>query len=193
LVERGVLVGEVAGLEVCRVVDDPQLGTTRLEVGVGAHDREAFQMLHGDVPTADSLARIGATVAEHRRLGAPPHPLNRLAAERFLRWRLLIDPSLAGAVALSPAEPPVARENLKDPVPCVATGSRPDGSAVVVVCATGVDLDVVPYAADARLAVSEPGAGWGELVIVTPSRDRLPLVERIAGQLRQSAELCSLD
>lgn len=193
LVERGVLVGEVAGLEVCRVVDDPHLGTTRLEVGVGAHDREAFQMLHGDVPTADSLARIVATVAEHRRLGAAPHPLNRLAAERFLRWRLTTDPALVGAASLAPAEPPVPRENLKDPVPCVATGERPDGTAVVVVCATGVELDVVPYAADARLAVGEPGVGEGDLVIVTPPRDRLPLIERIAAQLRDGAELCSVD
>ena len=33
--EHGVLVGEVRGLEVCRVIDDPDLATTRLEVGVG--------------------------------------------------------------------------------------------------------------------------------------------------------------
>lgn len=193
LVENGVLVGEVAGLEVCRVVDDPYLDTTRLEVGVGAHDREAFQMLHGDVPAADSLERIVAAVAEHRRRGAGQHPLNRLASERFLRWRLERQPGLIGAVALAPAEPPVPRPNLKDPVPCVATGRSADGTALVVVCSTGVELDLVPYAADARLAVRETGAGEGRLVIVTPARDRLPVIERIAGLLRQPAELASLD
>ena len=36
VVEHGVLAGEVAGLEVCRVVDDPFTGAVRLEVGVGA-------------------------------------------------------------------------------------------------------------------------------------------------------------
>lgn len=191
LVESGVLVGEVAGLEVCRVVDDPHLGTTRLEVGTGAHDREAFQMLHGDVPTVASLARIVAAVAVCRQPGAPPHPLNRLAAERLLRWRLLEQPELIGAAALEAAEPPVRRENLKDPVPCVATGRRPDGTPLVVVCSAGVDLDVVPYAADARLAHGEPGVG--DLVIVTPSRDRLPVIVEIAGALRHSVAFASLD
>ncbi|MEQ9162802.1 MAG: hypothetical protein RLN74_08845, partial [Ilumatobacter fluminis] len=95
-VEHGVLVGEVRGLEVCRVVDDPHTDTTRLEVGVGAHDREAFQMLHGDVPAVESLARIVDTVARHRAVDAPQHPLNRLGAERFVRWRIVDDPSLVG-------------------------------------------------------------------------------------------------
>ena len=97
LVEHGALVGEVAGLEVCRVVDDPYLDTTRLEVGIGAHDREAFSMLHGDVPSVDSLARVVGVVAQHRRVGAPQHPLNTLAAERFLRWRIQQQPELVCA------------------------------------------------------------------------------------------------
>lgn len=190
-VESGVLVGEVAGLEVCRVVDDPDLGSTRLEVGVGAHDREAFQMLHGDVPTVASLARVVAAVAEYRHPGAAPHPLNRLAAERLLRWQVIERPDAIGAARLAAAEPPVPRDNLKDPVPCVATGTRPDGTPLVVVCASGVDLDLVPYAADARLALGQPGVG--ELVIVTPSRDRVPVIVEIAGRLRHSAEFASLD
>jgi hypothetical protein len=191
VVERGVLVGEVAGLEVCRVVDDAYTGATRLEVGIGAHDREAFQMIHGDVPTADSLARVVAAVAEHRRPGAPPHPLNQLAAERLLRWRLEQHPELIGASDISAAEPPVPRPNLKDPVPCVATGTATDGAALVVVCSSGVDLDLVPYAADARLAHSQPGVGT-RLVLVTPSRDRVPVIVEIAGLLRQACEFASL-
>lgn len=194
--EHGVLVGEVRGLEVCRVVDDPYTGATRLEVGVGAHDREAFGMLHGDVPTVASLARIVDIVARHRRLGADPHPLNRLGRERLLRAEVIADPSSVGAVALRPVPPPVPRENVKDPVPCVATGTDPDGRPVVVVCSTGVDLDLVPYAADARAAHdgAHPGVGPGgsRLVIVTPSRDRLRVVGEIAGRLRQPAEFVSV-
>jgi len=193
LVEGGVLVGEVAGLEVCRVVDDPHLVSTRLEVGVGAHDREAFQMLHGDVPPAESLARIAATVAEHRRVGAPQHPLNRLGAERFLRWRIEQEPARVSAAELAPAEPPVPRPNLKDPVPCVAIGRGDDGSPLVVVCSTGVELDLIPYAADARRARSTTGVGIGQLKVVTPARDRLPVIEEIAGLLRHSVELVSID
>lgn len=194
--EHGVLVGEVRGLEVCRVVDDPHLSTTRLEVGVGAHDREAFQMLHGDVPAVDSLRRIVDVVAHHRRPGAPQHPLNRLAAERFVRWQLLRDPGLVGLAELRLAEPPVPRTNLKDPVPCVATGTDTEGGSVVVVCSTGVSLDLVPYASDARAAVeaTEPGAtGGSRLLVVTPARDRVRVIDELAGLLRRPAELTSLD
>src|SRR5262249_22385421 len=63
VIEHGVLAGEVAGLEVCRVVVDPNTGQARLEVGVGAHDREAFQLVHGDVPPVEALASVVAAVA----------------------------------------------------------------------------------------------------------------------------------
>lgn len=177
-VEHGVLVGEVRGLEVCRVVDDPHLETTRLEVGVGAHDREAFQMLHGDVPTVESLARIVEAVARHRRVGAPQHPLNRLAAERFVRWRIVDDASLVGMTSVVPVAPPTPRANLKDAVPCVAIGDGPDGRQVIV-CSAGVDLDLVPFAADAAIAHD------GErLLFVLPERDRVRATEELAAALR---------
>jgi hypothetical protein len=191
LVEHGVVLVEVAGLEVCRVVDDPHLDTTRLEVGIGVHDREAFAMLHGDVPSIESLARVAAVAARHRRPGAPQHPLNTLAAERFLRWQIQQAPDLVGATRVIPAEPPVPRANLKDPVPCVAVGTSVDGAPVVVVSSSGGELDLVPYAADARLAHRQPGVAT-RLVVVTPLRDRLPVIVEIAGRLRQSCEFASL-
>jgi hypothetical protein len=101
-VEHGVVVGEVRGLEVCRVVDTPTVGHfaelgdmdmpapaptpvetptsdgVLLEVGVGANDREAFRMLHGDIPTTDALAAVVASVLEYRSADAIQHPLNRL-------------------------------------------------------------------------------------------------------------------
>lgn len=194
LVEHGVLVGEVRGLEVCRVVDDVYTDATRLEVGIGAHDREAFQMLHGDVPTAESLARVVAKVAEHRVPGAPQHPLNTLAAERLLRWRIEQDPASIGAARIEPVDPPVVRRNLKDPVPCVAVGEAADGTAMLVVCSAGVDLDVVPYAADARLAHGGTGVDRRrELVVVLPRRDRMAIVDEIAALLRQPASFVSVD
>lgn len=184
-VEHGVLVGEVRGLEVCRVVDDPHTGTTRLEVGVGAHDREAFQMLHGDVPAVESLARIVETVARHRDVGAPQHPLNRLGAERFVRWRITDDPTLVGLDSVRPVAPPVPRTNLKDPVPCVALGDGPDGPRVVV-CSSGVDLDLVPFAADAATAHE------GDLLLVLPERDRVRAVDELAGALRRPVSFATL-
>lgn len=196
LVEHGVLFGEVRGLEVCRVVDDRHQDVVRLEVGVGAHDREAFQMMHGDVPTVQSLARIVEAVERHRGVGASPHPLNRLAAERLLRWRLEQQPGLVGAVELAPAPPPLPRLNLKDAAPCVAAGVDQQGRSLRVVCAVGVDLDLIPFAVDARLAAEaeQPGVAEGDrIVLVTPSRDRLPVFDELVGQLRRPMEFVSVD
>jgi hypothetical protein len=66
--------------------------------------------------------------------------------------------------------------NLKDPVPCVATGTALHGGPVVVVCSTGVDLDLVPFALDAR-AMHAPSA---ELVLVVPQRDASPVTAALA-------------
>ena len=174
VVEHGVLAGEVEGLEVCRVVTDAYTDAVRLEVGVGAHDREAFMMLHGDKPTVEALTGVVQAVSEHRRPGADRHPLNMLAQERALRARLLVEPELIDATSVAVAEPPVPRPNLKDAVPCVALAEI-GGVATAVVCSTGVDLDVVPYALDARAAL-----GLDQAVIVLPARDALPVQQRLA-------------
>lgn len=192
-VEHGILTGEVRGLEVCRVVDDPATGATRLEVGVGEHDREAFQMIHGDVPTVESLARVVDAVGRHRSPDAPPHPLKSLAAERLIRWRIEQDPAIVQASIVAAAPPPTPRANLKDAVPCVASGIGFAGERVVVVCSSGVDLDLIPYAADARLALGDPGVEPGRLVVVMPSRDRIGLLGEIAERLREPLSFVSMD
>lgn len=195
-VEHGVLVGEVNGLEVCRVIDDPYLHVSRLEVGVGAHDREAFQMLHGDRPAVDSLARIVDAVSAHRQPGARQHPLNQLGAERLLRWRVEQEPSVVGAVAVTPMNPPVARANLKDPVPCAAIGIDAQGATFVMAFSTGVDLDLVPFGADARSAASQLHphiAPDCRLVLVTPRRDRVPAAVLLSDMLVHPGEFASLD
>lgn len=191
IAENGVLAGEVRGLEVCRVVDDLVSGEPRLEVGIGAHDREAFALMHGGVTTAESLQRVVTIVAEHRRWDAPPHPFNRLARERLLRWQLVNEPSMIGAVTLDPVPPPVPRLNLKDPVPSVAAGRDESGASVVAVCSVGVDLDLIPFAADARLAVEAGGDITSRLVVVTPPRDRVNVTEQLAGLLRRPCELAT--
>jgi hypothetical protein len=192
VIEHGVVAGEVRGLEVCRVVTDDTSGASRLEVGVGAHDREAFSMLHGGIPTVEALSGVVESVRPHREPGARLHPLNRLAGERELRHRAIEQPGLVGAAQLAVAVPPLPRPNLKDAVPCVATGSTADGRPMVAVFSSGVDLDVVPFAADARLAhdASPDGAELDlELVIVVPERDRLPVTVMLADLLRRPARV----
>jgi hypothetical protein len=194
VIEHGVVTGEVRGLEVCRVVGDPVGGHARLEVGVGVHDREAFALIHGDVPTVDALAGVVEAVTRHRGAGAA-HALDRLAPERLLRWQLEQDPATVGLDSLAPVEPPVPRPNVKDRAPCSARGRRADGSGVVVVCSVGVDLDLIPYATD-RPGSTPPAVGGGavetvETVIVLPSRDLVPITVELAGLLDQAVALVS--
>jgi hypothetical protein len=189
VVEHGVLCGEVLGLEVCRAVADAYTGAVRLEVGVGAHDREAFQLLHGDIPPERALQDVVELVARHRAHGASPHPLNRLAAERAVRSRLLADPAIAGAARLTAAPPPVVRTSLKDPIPCVAAGETVAGEPLVVVCSVGIDLDLVPFAADARAALGDPAA---HLVLALPARDAHELTAMLAARLRCPATIVTM-
>ena len=191
-VEHGVVFGEMRGLEVCRVVDEPTIGHVTdpagpaqasgdagvlLEVGVGANDREAFQILHGDVPTVEALAGVVAAVAEHRRDDAPQHPLNRMMAERFLRWRVEQAPETIGFRSVLPAEPPVERPNLKDPTPCVAVGVDDSGQERTLVFSTGVDLDLAPYLSDVHAMADR------DLTVVAPQRDLVPITRELVGLL----------
>ena len=173
--EHGVLSGEVNGLEVCRVIDDPVSGEVRLEVGIGAHDRETFQLLHGDRPTVEALAGVVATVAAQRVPGMPPHPLNQLAASRLIRARLLAEPALIGASALTVVQPPIARLSLKSQQPCAAFDADQQR---LIVCTSGVDLDVVPWAGDAIAMHHVVGC-----TIVAPARDILDIQQRLAALL----------
>jgi hypothetical protein len=185
VVEHGVLAGEVAGLEVCRAVVDADPGPARLEVGVGAHDREAFRLLHGDVPPEQALAEVVERVAVHRQPGAAPHPLNRLASERLLRHRLLAEPGLVDATALVAAPPPVPRTDLKEAVPCVAVGRDRDGRPLAVVCSVGIDLDLVPFATDVALGAGDDH----QVVLAVPERDVHPVTVAMAGALRTPVDI----
>jgi hypothetical protein len=196
VVEHGLVTGEVDGLEVCRVVDDRADGHVRLEVGVGAHDREAFTLVHGDIPTVEALAGVVQAVAAHRGASSD-HPLQRLAPERLLRWRLEQAPETIGLASVRPSEPPVPRPDIKLRAPCTALGRRADGSPVVVVCSAGVDLDLIPYATDARrLGEEAPGVEVGlgttvDTMVVLPPRDLVPITAELAGLLDQAVALVS--
>lgn len=182
VIEHGVVLGEVRGLEMCRVVDDQTTGETRLEVGMGAHDREAFAMVHGHVPTEQALRQVIDAVSPHRMAGAPQHPFNQFGAERLLRWTAMQDPSVVGCSSLAAAEPPVVRTNLKDAVPCVASGLDENGATVAVTFVMGIDLDAVPFALD---AADRLGASRAALAMRTKdlSRPIRMLVARASTQM----------
>jgi hypothetical protein len=179
----GGLAGEVLGLEVARVVVDGD--GPRLEVGVGKHDREAQRLLRGDVAVEAVLRQAVDTVRRHRRPGAPPHPLNRLARAGWLRAIVVADPGLVGAAHLAPVPSPVAVDDLRQPAPAAAAGVDTEGRPLLVVCSVGVDVDLVPAAADARLA----DARRPRLVLAVPEGDDVPPIRRLAARLVAPAEI----
>ena len=172
--EHGILTGEVLGLEVCRVVDTPE--GPKLEIGVGAHDRETFQLVNAHRTIEESLTQVVATVTQYRAPGAEPHPLNRLAPERRLRHHILNNPHLVNATALQPAEPPVIRHNLLDASACIAQGTTTSNEPLIVAITATVDVDIVTFAIDAQLR-EHPQA---HITIATYAGNLTPSLRKIA-------------
>jgi hypothetical protein len=59
---------------------------------------------------------------------------------------------------------------------------------VLVVCSTGIDLDLVPFAADARLLDGRDP----RLVLVLPDGDDHPVTRDLAGALRRPADVVTV-
>jgi hypothetical protein len=189
--EGGALLGEWLGLEVVRA------SGSGFEVGVGRHDRAANRELHPDGIPDEFLARAVAAVRRARRSDAPVSPVNQLAPERWLRAVVRRHPSLAGVERLRSGPPPSPRPDLR--ARAVAPAWADDGDApLVVVFSVGVDPDLVPQAADARLQA----LGWPDfpaprghvppLVLAVPEGDDHPLTRRLAALLRHPAQVTTV-
>ncbi|HRW36638.1 MAG: hypothetical protein KDB04_05310 [Acidimicrobiales bacterium] len=187
VVEGGHLIGELHGLEVARVVVD-EGGSAHVEAGVGRFDREVGAMMFAELAETDALARAVEFVARHRRAGAPRHPLNQLVPDRWLRSVLVAEPARVGARELQPVGSAIARTSLRARGVATAVGTDLDGRPLVVTCSTGVDLELVPSAADDRLAHA-PDA---RLVLAVPERDALPVTTELARHLRRPAEVVAV-
>jgi len=141
-------------------------------------------MMHADLDVSDGLAKVCAEVRKYRAPGAEPHPINRLARERWLRALLLNNPAAVGLDRLSPVPSLRPRAGIKDEQPTVAIGTDPEGRLVGVVCAVGLDLDLVPTAADAVATY-----GLEAITLVIPPRDHYPLVDELAALLTVPAQV----
>jgi hypothetical protein len=190
--EHGVLTGEWLGLEVARAVVDPGTAAVLFDVGVGKHDREANLVMYPDGIPDSFLDQAVAVVRELRRPGAPVHPANQLAPERWLRAVLVAAGGLGNVAGLRPGPPPEPRTVLRDRSVAPAWGLDGEGRAVVVACSAGIDPDAVAQAADAcAQAPGWPGfpAGAARLVIAVPAGDDHPLTRRVAAELAEPAEV----
>ena len=185
VIEHGVLTGEVAGLEVCRVIFEDDW---KLRVGVGSQDREAFQMLHGDAPALDSLVRVVEFVQTYRHPAADPHPLNRLSAERWMRATVLssADSPLVNRVAMSGVLP---RGSMSDAAPAFISAQL-NGEHVLVACTTGTDLGAIVDAAD-HAEWSAHGETVTEILVAIDGRNRLPVLNEMAQRSRRPMRIVS--
>lgn len=173
VVEHGVTIFEVKGLEIGRVIDG------EIVVGVGKHDREGHVM----AGSRATLADIAARVIKERRNDVPGGAMTSYSRERWLRSIVVADPERFGLPPLTPVQPPLPRADLRD------NGIAPAlGDGVVVACSVGVDLDLVPSAADAR-AMHAPDA---ELVLLVPEVDALPTTRRLAAALKAPARIITV-
>lgn len=177
VVEHGVVRGEVLGLEVARIVQDDE--GAHVEVGVGRFDREISAMMFSNLPIDEALAKAIAMVRQYRRPGATRHPLRDLVPERWLRSLVLASPEMIGVVQLRRIDTTLAPANLRVAQPAAAVATGVDGVEAVVVCTAGIDLDLVPLAADTRNAVA-PGS---ELILCGPARSFVDVVRAVAAQL----------
>jgi hypothetical protein len=182
VIEHGVLRGEVLGLEVARVING------HLEVGVGRHDRNARLEMRPDQDVGEALDEAVAAVVSRRRASIPSHPANTLARARWLRAVVCARPSLVGALVLEPVEPPLPWVDLAEAgaAPCV--GLSEAGADLVVVCSVGVDLDLIPTAADCRL-IQRPN---GSLTVVVPQGDDVPITRSLADALVAPASVVTV-
>jgi len=175
--EHGEAVAEVAGLEIARASVDN--GELRVRVGVGSIDQDLAEMMVPGVASIDRIRAAATLVRQHRRPDAPPHPLQRVAPERWLRHRLVDKPQRWGFADLKPVSLLAPRVGLRLNALAAALGSRPDGSPALVVCSVGVNPELVPLAADLRQA-RHPDA---ELVLATPGPDLHAAIVRQANRL----------
>jgi hypothetical protein len=71
----------------------------------------------------------------------------------------------------------------------MARGETAGGASAIVACSVGVDLDLVPAAADTRLA-ADPEA---RLLLVMPERDAHSVTRMLAARLSAPAEVIAID
>ncbi|HLI01366.1 MAG TPA: hypothetical protein VKV06_11325, partial [Acidimicrobiales bacterium] len=152
------------------------------------YDREARAEMFPGEDTVAALDQAAAEVAAKRRPGLAAHPANTLVKERWLRAVVVARPDLVGAAHLEARPTARPRRDLSVAEPAPAVGVLTDGTPVTVVCSTGVDLDLVPTAAELR----QRDAAGSRLLLAVPAGDDYPVTRRLAAALAEPAEVVAV-
>ncbi len=175
VIDHGVWIGELNGLELARV--GHRDGVCSIDIGVGAYDQFASSALAGDRDPAEALATVVDMVSPHRVPGAAPHPMGRLVRSRWLRAQAVRAPDQFGLDRLDPIPLLEPRPGLMESQPAAALGHRGD-ETVLAVFSVGLDLGVAETAAG-LVAMHQPASA----IIAMPQRDQHPRIIDAAGLL----------
>ena len=144
--------------------------------------------MHPDLTDRESLDEVVGQVLGLRRSDAQPHPLNRLARERWLRHRLSREPSQGGFTALRNVEGYYPRTGLHDAAPAFAIGVDPSTATTLVAFSVGIDPSLVPHAA--AVGARE---GVERIELVLPERDQHRITIELAERLRIPCAITTAD
>ena len=179
VLEQGEWRGELAGLEVARIVRWPsETGgddLLHIEAGVGRFDRDATALMHGVEDPETALRRAMDAVSARRHPGVATNPVSVLARSRWMRSAAVTDPGALGLVDLQPVETTFPPASVREERPAAALGHRGDGESVLVVFGAGTGFELVPVAVDTR-ELQAPGR---TVVLVVPPRDHMASLDEL--------------
>jgi len=184
--DHGVWLGEINGLEVARV--GTREGGYGLDIGVGAYDQFASAALRPDSDDAATLDKVLPMVRPHRIAGADPHPIGRLVRSRWLRAQIINDPGRIGLRSLNPIPLLIPRPGLVETQPAAGLGEADDGTTVLVVFSTGIDLGVAETAAGLSALVKPD-----RVLVAMPSRDHHRRISESLATLAVPADLVAVE
>lgn len=144
-----------------------------------------MEMRPGEEPGA-ALDEVVEVIHRYRRPGAPRHPANTLAREKWLRSVVLALPALAGARILEPVAALDPPSDLRTPTVAAASGTGADGRGLVVACSVGVNLDLVATGADQRAHVG------ARLALIVPEGDDYGVTRQLAALLKDPADVITV-
>jgi hypothetical protein len=163
---RCAVTGEVLGLEVARAVFSTTMAARASRSGSAA-TIAGVRHAPRRPPPHSRRARPWSMPRTHRRAGARPIPLNRLAGERWLA-HLCDDSHPPAGVAVAVRRHLVPPERQRPPAGLRSVKADADGAPVVLGCSVGIDLEFCAPGGRRPLDV-DPSA---RLVLAVPARMR---------------------
>lgn len=197
LVQDGILIADVKGLEVARVIQGPDL-QFHLMVGVGRNDRDAHAIMNPDSDPVDLLSKVVKEVLVYRKPDISLRLENTLCGQNWLRYVVLNDPSLIGASTLSPSFIPGQQIGPSSSGPALAGGFDQKGAPMGAIFSVGIDPQIILSAIDARITLARDffdnkyQPSDINILVVVPQGDDHPFITKLVNLLHPKVDLITV-